>query len=92
MTPRRLHNECNDCGFSDPYRCWPGRDLLGETLQALQEVRVLTDVFPGGQINIAEPMMGIQYIVNESGDPTAVVVPIDEWRRLLEEVQDALGI
>jgi PHD/YefM family antitoxin component YafN of YafNO toxin-antitoxin module len=32
-------------------------------------------------------MMGIQYIVNESGDPTAVVIPIDEWRRLLEEVQ-----
>lgn len=37
-------------------------------------------------------MIGIQYIVNESGDPTAVVVPIDEWNRLLEEVQDALGV
>jgi PHD/YefM family antitoxin component YafN of YafNO toxin-antitoxin module len=34
-------------------------------------------------------MMSIQYIVNESGDPTAVVVPIDEWHRLLEEVQMA---
>ena len=33
--------------------------------------------------------MGIQYIVNESGDPTAVVIPIDEWRRLLEELQKA---
>ncbi|MGM0538198.1 MAG: hypothetical protein ACQERT_03220 [Thermodesulfobacteriota bacterium] len=31
--------------------------------------------------------MGIQYIVNEFGDPTAVVVPIAEWRRLLEDVQ-----
>jgi PHD/YefM family antitoxin component YafN of YafNO toxin-antitoxin module len=33
--------------------------------------------------------MSIQYIVNESGDPTAVVVPIDEWNRLLEEIQEA---
>jgi PHD/YefM family antitoxin component YafN of YafNO toxin-antitoxin module len=34
-------------------------------------------------------MMGIQYIVDESGDPTAVVVPIEEWERLLEEVRKA---
>lgn len=33
--------------------------------------------------------MGIQYIVDESGDPTAVVVPIEEWERLLEEVRKA---
>jgi len=31
--------------------------------------------------------MGIQYIVDESGEPTAVVVPIKEWERLLEEVR-----
>jgi PHD/YefM family antitoxin component YafN of YafNO toxin-antitoxin module len=33
--------------------------------------------------------MGIQYIVDEYGDPTAVVVPIEEWERLLEEVRKA---
>ena len=47
------------------------------------------DLFTGGQIHIAGFMMGIQYIVNESGDLTAVVVPIDEWNRLLEEVKKA---
>ncbi|MFP4258290.1 MAG: hypothetical protein ACLFRE_04725 [Desulfovermiculus sp.] len=33
--------------------------------------------------------MGIQYIVDEFGDPTTVVVPIDEWNRFLEELQKA---
>jgi hypothetical protein len=32
--------------------------------------------------------MDIQYIVNETGDPTAVVVPIEEWKKLLNKVQE----
>jgi PHD/YefM family antitoxin component YafN of YafNO toxin-antitoxin module len=47
------------------------------------------DMFPGGKKNTVDSIMGIQYIVDEFGDPTAVVVPIDEWNRLLEEVQKA---
>ena len=31
--------------------------------------------------------MAIQYVVNETGDTTAVVISIEEWNRLLEELQ-----
>jgi len=31
--------------------------------------------------------MSIQYIVNESGVPTAVVVSIEEWEMLLDKVR-----
>jgi hypothetical protein len=31
--------------------------------------------------------MAIQYLVNETGDPTAVVVSIEEWNQLLAELQ-----
>jgi antitoxin (DNA-binding transcriptional repressor) of toxin-antitoxin stability system len=33
--------------------------------------------------------MGIQYIVNEAGEPVAVVVPIKEWRELLDKLHAA---
>ena len=34
-------------------------------------------------------MADIQYIVDESGDATAVIVPIDEWNKLLEKVYES---
>ena len=33
-------------------------------------------------------MAGVQYIVDESGDPTAVIVPIDDWVKLLDKVYE----
>lgn len=33
--------------------------------------------------------MSIQFIVNDLGDPTSVVVPIEEWQELVAKLQQA---
>lgn len=35
------------------------------------------------------PPAGIQYVADESGNPTAVIVPIDVWREISAEKETA---
>ena len=32
--------------------------------------------------------MDLQYILNESGEKTAVIIPIEEWRQILDLTDD----
>ena len=34
---------------------------------------------------MAEPLTDIQYVSDENGNPTAVIVPIDLWREIASE-------
>lgn len=38
---------------------------------------------------MAEPLTDIQYISDENGNPTAVIVPIDLWREIASERETA---
>lgn len=38
---------------------------------------------------MAEPLIDIQYVSDENGKPTAVIVPIDLWREIASERETA---
>jgi len=38
---------------------------------------------------MAEPLIDIQYVSDENGNPTAVIVPIDLWREIASERETA---
>lgn len=38
---------------------------------------------------MSQPLTGIQYISDEEGNPTGVIVPIDLWRELSSEKETA---
>jgi hypothetical protein len=38
---------------------------------------------------MAEPLIDIQYVSDEDGNPTAVIVPIDLWREIASERETA---
>lgn len=38
---------------------------------------------------MSQPLAGIQYISDEEGNPTGVIVPIDVWREMASERETA---